>query len=200
MKVPFRQQISGYDCVPTTLINGLSYLFSRNDIPPFIVQQVYRECLDAVACRGTSSRAVQELGFLLNNYQEKRFKKFNVTTHYLSGRQVNFMDNSKVFRCLAAKGVALLRVQSSCGDWHFILGFHTDGEWLHCYDPYTRSRRFLDHEAVRFIAPTGQQEPNLIIRLDWLDRGRKQTDDVPRKYILGDKDDRECLLMTRIRE
>ncbi len=73
MKVPFRQQVSSYDCAPTSLINGLVYLFHREDIPPFIVHQIYRECLDMESARGTSDRAVHDIAILLNNYKENRY-------------------------------------------------------------------------------------------------------------------------------
>jgi len=40
MKVPFRQQVSDYDCVPTSLINALCNLFDRKDILPFVVHRM----------------------------------------------------------------------------------------------------------------------------------------------------------------
>jgi len=200
MKVPFRQQASGYDCVPTTLINGLSYLFSREEIPPFIVHRVYKECMDLEAFRGTSSRAIQELGFWLSNYQEKRYKKFAVEADYLYGDQVHLKQSSKIIRCITSKGVALLCVHTTDNNWHYILAFRLEGEWLHCYDPYPRTKRFINHENVRLVETTGQHEPNLIMHFSWLDKSFKKTKDCDgRKYILGRIDDRECLLLNRIR-
>jgi len=199
MKVPFRQQLSGYDCVPTTLINGLSYLFSREEIPPFVVHRVYKESMDIEAFRGTSSRAIQELGFLLSNYQEKRYKKFAVEAEYLCCNQVHLRQNSKIIRCLNANGVALLCVHTTDNNWHYILGFKLEGEWIHCYDPYPRTKRFINHETVKFMITTGQHEPNLIMHIDWLDKSfRKAKDFNGRKYILGQIDDRECLLLNRL--
>lgn len=199
MKVPFRQQLSGYDCVPTTLINGLSYLFSRDEIPPFIVHRAYKECMDLESFRGTSSRAIQELGFLLSNYREKRYKKFVVETEYLCGDQVHLKQGSKVIQCINSKGVALLCVHTTDNNWHYILGFRLEGEWLHCYDPFPRTKRFLNHENIKFIAAKEHHEPNLIIHLDWLDKSFKKTKDYDgRKYVFGRTDDRECLLLNRI--
>ena len=34
MKVPLRYQVTNYDCGPTSLLNGLSILFEREEIPP----------------------------------------------------------------------------------------------------------------------------------------------------------------------
>ncbi len=199
MKVPFRQQISEFDCVPTTIINGLSYLFHRSEIPPFVVHRVYKECLDIESHRGTSSRAVQELGFLLSNYQEKRYRKFAVAAEYLQGDQVHFKRKSKIIRCLNAKGAALLCVHTAKGNWHYILALRLEDDWLHCHDPFPPTKQFINNDAVRIIQKCGQQEANLIIRMDWLKKNFEDAQDLAgRKYILGNMEDRECLLLNRI--
>ena len=33
MKIPLRYQISEYDCGPTSMLNAVSYLFEREEIP-----------------------------------------------------------------------------------------------------------------------------------------------------------------------
>lgn len=200
MKVPFRQQASEYDCVPTTVINALSYLFSRRELPPFIVHRVYKDLMDIESSRGTSSRAIQDLGYLLNNYREKRYEKFVVDSKFIWGAQVHLRQNSKIIRCLDANGAALICVHSNRGSWHYILAFRYDGEWLHCYDPFPRSKRFLvNNDAVKFIETTGHQDPNLFIRCDWLEKDFDKTDHFDeRKYVFGGHDDRECLLLNRI--
>lgn len=200
MKVPFRQQVSDYDCVPTTFINALNYLFIRAEIPPFIVHRVYKDCLDIEASRGTSRRAIQEVGYLLNNYRDKRYGKFAVESQFICGAQVHLRQNSRIIRCIDAKGVALLCVHSSRNFWHYVLGLRFEGGWLHCYDPSPRTKRFVNNDAVQFDLSASQQEANLRIRCDWLEKNfyrAKHPDD--RKYILGGIDDRECLLLNRIR-
>jgi hypothetical protein len=90
-------------------------------------------------------------------------------------------------------------VHSSQNNWHFILGFQTEGKWLHCYDPYPHSKRFIKNDAVEFVSSSGNQEPNLRIRFDWLEKDFDKIDDYDeRKYVLGSFDDRECLLLNRI--
>ena len=34
MKIPLRYQMSEYDCGPTALLNAMSFLFDRAEIPP----------------------------------------------------------------------------------------------------------------------------------------------------------------------
>lgn len=113
MKSAFRQQASEFDCVPTTFINALCYLFHRHEIPPGAVQRIYKECLDLEAARGTSGRAINVLSKWLKGYNEKSYKKFLVTASYLKGKQVHLKDGSSILQCLDQQGVALLCVHSS---------------------------------------------------------------------------------------
>jgi hypothetical protein len=179
----------------------LSYLFDKREIPPFVVHQVYKDCLDNESSRGTSSRAIQDLGFWLSHYKEKRYDKFAIESKFIWGDQVHLRQNSKIIRCINSNGAALMCVHSSRNNWHYILGFRSEGEWLHCYDPSPRSKRFINNDAVQFAATTGQQDPNLIIRFDWLEKNINKTKDSDeRKYVFGCKNDRECLLLNRIHE
>lgn len=62
-----------------------------------------------------------------------------------------------------------------------------------------RTKRFINNDAVQFDLSAGRQEANLRIHCDWLGKNfnrAKHPDDL--KYILGDIDDRECLLLNRI--
>lgn len=199
MKVPFRQQATDYDCVPTTFINALNYLFSRSEIPPFIVQRVYKECLDGEGSRGTTSRAIRDLGYLLSKYKDKRHAKFAIETQYLCGKQVHLGQNSRIMQCIKENGIALLNVHSSWSSWHYILGFHIEDGWFHCYDPNPRTKRFTKFEAIQFDWSARQQEANLRIRCEWLDKRKKNLKHPEdRKYVFGYTEDRECLLMKRI--
>jgi hypothetical protein len=201
MRVPFRQQATEYDCVPTSILNALSYLFNRGEIPPFVVHRVYKDSLDGEAARGTTSRAIQELGFWLSCYREKRFKSFAIESKFISGNQVHFRRNSKIIRCLDSQGVALLCVHSSRNYWHYILGFKFEDGWLHCHDPSPRSKRFINNDSVQFVTTTGQQDPNLRIHFDWLEKDFDQAQHPDeRKYVFGNIDNRECLLLNRVRE
>ena len=38
MKNPLHYQLSEYDCGPTSMLNAMSFLFSREEIPPEIVR------------------------------------------------------------------------------------------------------------------------------------------------------------------
>lgn len=200
MKVPFQLQTSDYDCVPTTIINALSYLFHRKDIPPPVVQKVYSKCLDVEHCRGTSEEAIRSMGSWLNRYRDKRYGKFAIQSRFVHGDKVHFRQDSRLLQCMTADGVVLLCIHSSRGYWHYILVLRHEDGWLHCHDPSPRSKRFIDNDAVRFVDTPGWQEANLVISIDWLEKNfdTSLTAD-ERKYVLGRTTSRQCLLMKRIR-
>ena len=57
MKSPLRYQFSEYDCGPTTMLNAVSYLFEREEIPPEIIRNVMLYSLDCYSQKGEPGRA-----------------------------------------------------------------------------------------------------------------------------------------------
>ena len=57
MKSPLRYQFSEYDCGPTTMLNAVSYLFEREEIPPEIIRNVMLYSLDCYSKKGEPGRA-----------------------------------------------------------------------------------------------------------------------------------------------
>ncbi len=198
MKTAFRQQASNYDCAPTSIINALKYLFFRKDIPPFVVQRIYMDCLDIESFRGTSSGAMHDVSHWLNAHRDDRYLNFAVKASFIRGKQVHLRANSKIFRCIEKSGAALLCLHTSRSSWHYVMCFRTEGDWLYCYDPAPRSKRYINHDAVEFI-DSHRQEPNLRIRSDWLDRKIENDSSYEEcKYVFGAYEHRECLLLNRI--
>jgi hypothetical protein len=155
--------------------------------------------MDYEAARGTTSRAMQDLAYWLNCYTEKRFAKFAVESRYIYGNQVHLKRNSRIIKCLNAHGTVLMCLHTSLYDRHCILGIRYEDNWLYCYDPYPRNRRNINHDAIQSVESNGQQEPNLRIRLDWLESDFELAQNTAdRKYVFGKIDNRECLLLNRI--
>ena len=100
MYIPLQYQVSEYDCVPTSFINAVSYLFERNEIPPMVIRHIYMYSLDSVGrdarlgSAGTSKHAVRLLGSWLNSY---KFRKFSVNTQFLEKEEVNFRKTNRNF-------------------------------------------------------------------------------------------------------
>ena len=40
MKTPLRYQMSEYDCGPTAMLDAVSFLFEREEIPPEIIRNI----------------------------------------------------------------------------------------------------------------------------------------------------------------
>ena len=194
MKVPFRLQASEYDCVPTTILNALSYLYDREDIPPLAIQRVFMYCLDSVSLRknhghGTTAYAVQLFGNWLNEFQEK---KFRTSATYICGADVHLSNNNKIARTINAKGVALLKVKTSGASWHYILALSIDEFWLHAFDPYPPQRRVSKIDKYAFISGARGQSPNLMIHRSWIDTlSNKES------FRFGIQSEREALLLER---
>ena len=195
-KVPLQYQVSEYDCVPTTFINALAYLFDRRSIPPLVIRHIYIYSLDSVSSGGrigiggTSSHAIRLLGHWLGAYKTR---KFSVSTEYLEGEQVHLQGDSKIISCLRdAKGVALCHIHLGGRDWHYILATELEKGWVHAFDPYWRQAlRGLDGK-VCVLKNTDGRSPNVAIKRDWLDSVSNQ-----RRFCLGTRRNRECLLMWR---
>ncbi len=46
MENPLRHQMTEYDCGPTSMLNAVSFLFPRKEIPPEIIRSIMLYCLD----------------------------------------------------------------------------------------------------------------------------------------------------------
>ena len=97
MDNPLRYQMTEYDCGPTSMLNAVSYLFRRDEIPPELTRNIMLYCLDcfgedgSTGRRGTSRMAMMFLSNWLNGYGETGH--LAVSSRYLSGREVNFSQN-----------------------------------------------------------------------------------------------------------
>ena len=61
-KNPLHYQLSEYDCGPTAMLDAISYLFPREEIPPEIIRNIMLYCLD---CYFNSSLRLWKLPFSL---------------------------------------------------------------------------------------------------------------------------------------
>ena len=80
MKNLLNYQTSEYDCGPVTLLNGIRYLFDREEIYPDMVKFIMLYCMDSyneageICKRGTSPAAMNYIASWLNHFSE--VKKF----------------------------------------------------------------------------------------------------------------------------
>lgn len=197
MFIPLQYQISEYDCVPTSFINAVSYLFERNEIPPMVIRHIYMYSLDTVGrdarlgSAGTSRHAVRLLGSWLDSY---KLKRFSVNTEFLDRHNVNFDNAGKIVTCLEEGGVALCKIFLDGRQEHYLLLIKIEEDWVFCFDPYYRkSIRGLSNR-VYTLKRDNVRSPNLKIHIHWIE---KEEDSV--RFCLGPVQKRESLLIWRDR-
>ena len=100
MKLPLRYQITEYDCGPASLLNGLSFLFEREEIPPELVRYITLYSLDSFGTdgtlgkNGTSHAAMMFLSHWLDSYGKTGL--LDIQSEYLTGKAVNWGAESRL--------------------------------------------------------------------------------------------------------
>jgi hypothetical protein len=126
------------------MLNAVSFLFEREDIPPEVPKYVMLYCLDTYDHRGesgksgTSKMAMMFLANWLN--QLSNAKDFPVHCRYLSGKEVTVSENSEIVGALQQGGAVILRLWYDCP--HYVLLTGVRGNSLELFDPYYRRRAF----------------------------------------------------------
>ena len=195
MKSLMRFQLTEFDCVPTSFVNALCYLFPRSEIPPLVLQRIFLSCLDRVTtrgglCHGTTGSATNVLVKWLKKYKTE---KFSLNAEYCHGEGVNFHPGSKLVNRLKRGGVILLSLTQSQNQRvkHCVLAVRVDADWIYCFDPYFRQRA---HKSPDYERIEEQQDcpANLRIRLTWLCADAKNG-----MFQLGSVEGRTCVLLYR---
>lgn len=194
MLSPLYYQVSEYDCVPTALINAVSYLFHRKEIPPMVIRHIYLYCLDTVGRNsrlgigGTSKYAVRLVGNWLNAY---RMKSFAVQTQFLEKEDVRIGKNSEINFCLDQGGVVLCNMLLTPKEEHYLMITSMDEEWIYCFDSYRRSYLRGMQGKAELLESSDGRTPNLRIRRQWFNQ------DANKRFCMGPIEQRESLLILR---
>jgi len=191
MKNPLQYQRTEYDCGPTTLLNALSFLFEREEIPPELVQYVMVYCLDSYSSdgergkSGTSYMAMMFLSSWINHFAS--VKKLPIQISYLSGSEVDTGPNSQIVGALQQGGVVVARVMYDV--WHYVLLTGYEGNTVTLWDPYYRTEPFKTEEGCIEIISGCPQEKNRRLTIEML----SCTDPAP--FALGPVDEREAVII-----
>ena len=153
MKVPLRFQMSEYDCGPTAMLNAISFLFEREEIPPELIRNIMLYCLDCYGPdgisgkRGTSCTAMMFLSNWLQGFGE--VGRLSISSRYLSGHQVFLGPCSPVEDALRRRGAVVARVFFD--EWHYVLMTGMEEDAILLFDPYYREFPFPQGPDVRII-------------------------------------------------
>jgi hypothetical protein len=181
--------------VPTALINAVSCLFTRKEIPPMVIRHIFLYCMDTVGRNarfgigGTSKYAVRLVGNWLEAY---KFKAFSVRTVFLEKAEVRLDFDGPVQACLDDGGVVLCNILLTRKEEHYIMITKIADGWVYGFDSYFRTAIRGMKGQVSILKPADGRSSNLKIRLAWLD----QPD--CRRFCLGPVAQREALLMWRL--
>lgn len=189
-------QSSEYDCGPVSLINGIRYLFDREEIFPDVIKFIMLYCMDTYneageLCKhGTSPAAMNYITNWLNHFGQ--VKGFPIHCDFLSGEEVTIAHGNRITDALKQGGVVLLRLYLEVGHYVLLTGIEEDHVLL--FDPYYEEEDSPDfdqeyfEEGISFIHDQ-PKKANRLISFERLNRFGKGY------YEMGEYPCREALIM-----
>ena len=196
MKIPLRYQMSEYDCGPTALLNAVSYLFPRSEVPPEIIRSVMLytlDCygMDGAPCKaGTSRMAMMYLANWLEGFS--RATQFPLTCQYLAGRAVHIGTHSHINDALVRGGVAVVRFFYEVEHYALLTG--TSKDHIYLFDPYYLAE--AEPEFVRAGIGVTCAHPHSYNRIVPFDCFNRETREI---YALGAVENREAVVLFDVR-
>lgn len=188
MKNPLHYQLSEYDCGPTSMLNAMSYLFQREEIPPEIVRNIMLYCLDCYGAdgasgkSGTSCMAMMFLSNWLNGFGQAGH--LPISSRYLSGEAVHLRQDGSIWDALHRGGAAVVRLDLD--GWHYVLLTGIQGDAVFLFDPY-----YLDTSPGEGIEMVSDHPGayNRIVPIRYFERETREL------YSLGPVESREAVLL-----
>lgn len=116
MKNPLHYQLTEYDCGPTSMLDAVSFLFEREQIPAEIIRETMLYCMDChgsdglCGTKGTSCTAMMFLANWYSNFGVNG--QMPIATRYERGPQV-YIDTKE--QAEAAGGVSADASEASAG-------------------------------------------------------------------------------------
>lgn len=200
MKNPLHYQLSEYDCGPTSMLNAISFLFDREDVPPEIIRNIMLYSLDcygaggAFGKSGTSRTAMMFLSNWLDGYGQTC--SLPISSSYIAGKSVYIGSESLINDTLRRRGVVVVRLHYGVEHYVLLTG-EREGKIL-LFDPWFEEpesssdtfRPACSSENLRVIVTTDHPfEYNRIVPNAVFN---KETHDF---YALGEVEQREAVLL-----
>ena len=198
MKNLLNYQSSEFDCGPVSVINGIRYLFHREEIYPDLIKSLNLYTLDTcnkygeAGRHGTSTPMVRFLSCWLNEYAGVR--SFPIECHYMKGDAVVLQEGSRLYEAIKGGSTAVLHLYLEVP--HYVLVTGIENNCVLLFDPYYEEidDPDLDQEyqtdEIRFIS----DQPKLANRSVSLERINRVTRDY---YEMGEYEARHALIMSR---
>lgn len=138
MKNPLFYQFTEYDCGPTSVLNAISYLYERQEIPPDFLKHIVQCCMDSYDEQGepyrwgTSTDAMNYMATWFNRYAKA--VKFPICCEHISGSQVYLAKESPIYQCLKQGGAVVARCYLTVP--HYITLTGIDDDYVYAFDAY----------------------------------------------------------------
>ena len=98
MKTPLRYQITEYDCGSVSLVNCITYLFERNEIPAELIKVISTFTLDCYDEKGRlgAGGTIREMIYFISRWIDEfsEQKSIPLDAKYLKGRDRRFRHKS----------------------------------------------------------------------------------------------------------
>lgn len=179
-----------FDCGPTSILNAISYLFDREEIPAELIKVIYHYALDCddksgnIGQGGTSRESIKKIVQWLNECFVS--DKFNISCIRLEKEQVT-LENIR--KCLRKNGVVLVRVFQN--DEHYVIITNIKEDKVFLFDPYYLPVNYYDNDMDIEIVNDEPFHYNRIVKID-----RVFSNEI-KDFSMGKLDKRECVLMCR---
>ena len=189
MKNPLHYQLSEYDCGPTSVLNAISFLFDREEIPPEIIRNIMLYSLDCYGPEGsfgksgTSCTAMMFLCHWLDGFGKTG--KLPISGQYLTGKSVRIEKDSLVNDALHRGGVAVVRLYYDVEHYVLLTG-EKDG-LIYMFDPYYQIENFPGEDIT--VTLEHPRQYNRTVPFSYFNR---ETEEL---YALGNIEGREAVLL-----
>lgn len=189
MKNPLHYQLSEYDCGPTAVLNAVSFLFERDQIPPEVIRNIMLYCLDCYGTdgvsgkKGTSAVAMMFLSNWLDGFG--KVGRLSVSSQYISGRSVYLGEDSLLNDAIRRRGVAVVRL--FLDEWHYVLLTGLEDDRVMMFDPYYIDQPF-EQKDIQMITDH-PSEYNRIMPQSYLNCEEETL------YAMGPVEGREAVLL-----
>lgn len=189
MKNILHYQISDYDCGPTSIINGLIYLFEREELVPEIIHSINNLLLDRYGTdgvsgkRGTSAIAMKHLSEWLNEFKETG--RLDIQSSFIEHEEVYIGENSTINFVIEHGGTVITRL--FLDEWHYVTITNIKDNKVYLFDPYYTDEPIKDNEYR--IINNHPYEYNRIIPAKWLNRIEEEC------YAFGPYEHRDAVII-----
>lgn len=189
MKNPLHYQLSEYDCGPTSMLNAISFLFEREDIPPEVIRNIMLYSLDCYGAEGapgksgTSCTAMMFLSHWLDGFGQ--VGHLPVSSRYLSGKSVYMGTESLINDALRRGGEAVVRLYFDVD--HYVLMTGEQEGCILLFDPYYQTQPFPQKDIL--VTLEHPHRYNRVVPFSYFNREDASL------YALGKAETREAVLL-----